>query len=173
MAKHLFRLCLFFFLATTISASAQTIDRQVVASSGGYSATPDNTISGSWTAGEIVAGPLIQPGFDLIITQGFQQPDLFDASIGVGVQDVSLEMFGIKVFPNPVNQKLIIQVDNAGIKAPWLKLFDLQGRLFQEMPLVYGHQEIDLSAMPNGSFFMHFSDADGHNALLKWLKVAR
>lgn len=58
------------FIATTILCNAQSIDRNVVASSGDYFEGPSSSIS--WTLGEIATETLTDGNF--IITQGFHQP---------------------------------------------------------------------------------------------------
>ncbi len=58
------------FFATTLLCQSQTIDRQVVSSSGDYFEGPNSSISR--TLGEIATETLTNGNF--IITQGFQQP---------------------------------------------------------------------------------------------------
>lgn len=58
------------FFTTTILCQSQTIDREVVASSGDYFAGPNSSIS--WTVGEIATETFTNGNF--ILTQGFQQP---------------------------------------------------------------------------------------------------
>ncbi len=58
------------FFATIILCHSQTIDRDVVASSGDYFEGPNSSIS--WTLGEIATETLTDGNF--ILTQGFQQP---------------------------------------------------------------------------------------------------
>ena len=58
------------FFATTILCHAQTIDRDVVASSGDYFEGPNSSIS--WILGEIATETLTDGNF--ILTQGFHQP---------------------------------------------------------------------------------------------------
>ncbi len=58
------------FFATTLLCQPQTIDSQVVSSSGDYFEGPNSSIS--WTLGEIATETLTDGNF--ILTQGFQQP---------------------------------------------------------------------------------------------------
>ncbi|NOX48048.1 MAG: hypothetical protein GXO89_13825 [Chlorobi bacterium] len=58
------------FLASTLLSNAQSIDRQVLSSSGDYFEGPNSSIS--WTVGEIATETLTNGNY--ILTQGFQQP---------------------------------------------------------------------------------------------------
>ena len=66
------QILLIVFLAGAIICSAQSIERNVIASSGDYYEGANLSIS--WTLGEIATESYI--GVDNIITQGFQQPDI-------------------------------------------------------------------------------------------------
>lgn len=63
---------LFAFLAGTMFCAAQSIERDVVASSGDYFEGAD--ISLSWTLGEVATDTYMNG--NTIVTQGFQQPDI-------------------------------------------------------------------------------------------------
>lgn len=73
MKYFLSSLLAFLVLATV---SGQDLKQQVVSSAGGYDVSGDNSISLSWTLGELVITTVESSGGDLILTQGFQQSAL-------------------------------------------------------------------------------------------------
>ena len=99
------------FLASAAICTAQSIERDVVASSGDYFEGAD--ISLSWTLGEIATETYT--GVDNIITQGFQQPDI-TLRIFVDLTaflegpfngtDMNTDLYGLSDFPlsQPYNQ---------------------------------------------------------------------
>ena len=71
------------FFVTTILCHAQTIDRQVIASSGDYFEGTNSSIS--WTVGEIATETLTDGNY--ILTQGFHQP------FGIVIHGIDLNVF--------------------------------------------------------------------------------
>jgi hypothetical protein len=93
----------FLALCCAILLSAQSIDRQVIGSTGASSST--STIQMDYTVGEAVIGTF--GSSSITVTQGFHQTLV--AGIGVSDLDVNSDLI---VYPNPTNSILNIQLGN-------------------------------------------------------------
>lgn len=83
-------------LFTTSPLLAQIeLDHYVITPLGGHSF--DSTFSVSYTTGQIEVKTLISNSGNLILTQGFQQPEM----LGVGVEDDLEMLVDYQVYPNP------------------------------------------------------------------------
>ena len=87
-------------LVLAAGLKAQTISQSVIASTGGFSATANNSFS--YTVGEMT---MIQTftGSGTILTQGFQQPN----DIATGLLNIGSNAAGdLVVYPNPAVDKI-------------------------------------------------------------------
>lgn len=110
--------------ALSVSATmAQDIAMQVVASAGGYFENTNAGISMSWTLGEVAYTTLSSSEY--IITQGFQQGDLFSTDI----ENPDITSTDIKIYPNPASEKVYIETLSENNKGnSTIELFDITGR---------------------------------------------
>lgn len=110
--------------ALSVSATmAQDIAMQVVASAGGYFENTNAGISMSWTLGEVAYTTLSSSEY--IITQGFQQGDLFSTDI----ENPDITSRDIKIYPNPASEKVYIETLSENNKGnSTIELFDITGR---------------------------------------------
>ncbi len=108
---------------TTIYVNAQSVNPDVVATSGGYFS--NSTVFVAWTIGEVMGETYSTANNS--ITQGFHQPDYGM----VGINDLNTNST-IVAYPNPVTNNLIISFDAAQGKF-LIEVFDVMGkRLFAE-----------------------------------------
>jgi hypothetical protein len=102
-----------------IFADAQTKDRDVVASGGGYATTSGAQVS--FTVGESVIQYHAQPGASL--SQGFQQPNSSTTSVlNVMGSDVTLN-----VYPNPFIRTIEVNSEKQ-LKGASFRLTDVSGK---------------------------------------------
>lgn len=89
-----------FAIVIVVSASGQDLKQQVISSSGAYDVSDDNSISLSWTLGELVITTVESSSGDLILTQGFQQSKMSVTAIRENTD------LGVKVliYPNPTSE---------------------------------------------------------------------
>jgi len=102
---------------------SQSLSPSVIALAGGFEKTPSG-ISVSWTLGEPIVDPL-RSG-NLILTQGFQQPDL---RVSTGFEDPSFTSH-LTTFPNPVSAELIMETDYT--QSNIYRMVDMTGKLIRE-----------------------------------------
>ncbi len=150
---YLMVLCLVFW---SIQGQAQTsawtnafLERQVMANSSGYFEGKNFYIS--WTVGEPVSETLVND--KLVLTQGFEQPDLFTRST-VGIKNVQPAAFGLMIYPNPATSTLTIQLEHPDVKLLNLQLFDSTGKLLHNWKIGTGSSTLEVHTLPPGLYLL-------------------
>ncbi|MCO6489273.1 MAG: T9SS type A sorting domain-containing protein [Phaeodactylibacter sp.] len=150
------------------SQDTLTIERQVIATAGGYAVDTDSGLSLSWTIGEPITETVY--GNTLILTQGFQQPDSLN-TVGTNVKEVPLEELGLKVFPNPAAFEINIQIAKPEMMPLWLRVFDSNGRMTFTRLITQETSTLDVSSLASGSYYLHFYSSERQlAAAIKLLK---
>lgn len=132
-----------------ISAIAQSISPKVLSSAGrtfqGTSAQID------WTLGEIAITTL--QTHDQQITQGFHQPHY------TLTNELPKKVGQIKVFPNPTQDVLQVEMLFIQDRHVHIQLYDISGRLLwtREVSGQSILQEVNLSTYPSGNYLLCFS----------------
>jgi hypothetical protein len=146
-------------LTLLIPVSAQTIERQVVSSSGttyvqgGYSL--------DFTLGEMMDTTLANGE---TLNQGFHQVWAVITAVGNNIADLE-----IRVYPNPMTNMLNIE----GTEKTIISLSDLQGRVWIRKQIEPGTETMDVSLLPIGTYFIRTSDEAGKRVKnFKLVKVA-
>lgn len=79
-------------------------------------------------------------------------------TVAIGVTDVTdLAGAGIRIYPNPVSDRLQIE----GMQAGNVRLYDAGGRTLLQRPLFGGGGTLDLGAVPSGMYLLFLEDARG------------
>ncbi|MCB0380949.1 MAG: T9SS type A sorting domain-containing protein [Flavobacteriales bacterium] len=117
----------------SVQAFAQSIDMEVVSSTGTYMEQPNGSISS--TMGEVATTTLQQSNAHL--TQGFQQPMFLLTSINQKTE----EIINIEVFPNPTADYVYLKAEDNF----FFKIIDLTGKVLNEGQLINGQTKINLS----------------------------
>src|SRR6056297_697195 len=86
---------------------SQNLDQHVIATSGDYTKTENNTLS--WTIGETLIETAKKDSF--ILTQGFQQGNLSVITL-INKNEI---IYSLKVYPNPVKNKLTIETTDKSL----------------------------------------------------------
>lgn len=153
----------------TLTAWSQDIPMQVIAAGGGYFENSSAGLSISWTLGEVAYTTLTSA--DFILTQGFQQGNLFTTSIdkpGITQNDIT-------IYPNPARDyvKVKFEIPNASGKATF-DLYDITGRkviskvmnVEQSVPA-----ELNLSELRSGIYLLKVTlEKDNLNRIVKLVK---
>ena len=171
-------------------ATAQT----TVNSSGGSGTIGGNLYA--YSIGEMVLVNTVSTA-QFIVTQGVLQGDGFpnpgmsvdplDSSIEeqvqvesdatTGLQEDTLAVGNMTLYPNPVDNILYLQPDLAQGGALSLRLYDLNGRLIEdrEVRLNTGteRQEIDMSYLTEGSYFLRTALQQGERTSQKAFKIIK
>lgn len=154
--KHLLIGLLFLPLIT----QAQTIERQVISAYGFSNSTDSIHISA--TAGETVVSKIYKEE-NGSASQGFQQGSEESGSL-------KEEMYTGKliIFPNPVDKHLKIKYYSELADAVELRLYNMVGESLVVIPLKvninsFTHQEINVSEIPAGVYFLSVLTADNRS----------
>lgn len=108
------------FAITICYGNAQSVSPEILSSGGDYFVSGGNQLE--WTLGEVAIETY--NGSGSILTQGFHQTDVSVVSI-----DDFNSFVNVDVFPNPVLDRLSIDLSKSGINSYELKLFDLNGKI--------------------------------------------
>lgn len=136
---------------------AQSIERQVIGSSGGYSSTA--TASVSSTVGETVIATGTSGSF--VITQGFQQPD--NTTTGVKKTEITVDY---KLYPNPAQNSIMLSLKAATNVSLNFYIYDAVGRLVHKLENdakqtnSYEHS-FDIASYSPGNYLLKIRAADG------------
>jgi hypothetical protein len=135
---------------------AQTADRQVICSAGGFSTATGLQVSN--TTGEFITAT--GTSSSIILTQGFQQ----SSSDMVGIEELDLG-FAIKAYPNPTSDAVMLDFTAEKNMQINIGLFDVQGK--QVMPIkqlnLYGNMlhSLDMNGFNAGNYFVRLTNQDG------------
>ncbi|HQB27798.1 MAG TPA: T9SS type A sorting domain-containing protein [Paludibacter sp.] len=134
----------------SVGISAQTINPQIISSSGNSYTT--NTMVIDWTLGELSIMTI--NGSTNMITQGFHQPKYIVTSV-----DKLSETIGkINVYPNPTTDIVHINMTFDKIMSVQLRLVDSNGKVLWNKKYVGQNMDENTSfkSLPNGIYFLSF-----------------
>jgi hypothetical protein len=85
---------------------------------------------------------------------------LLEPDSGTGIQEQTAPC---RIYPNPADDKLYL---NIPFRGALLRLVDPDGRLIMERVTARGLEEMDISRVASGSYFLHVCSEEG-NLLVK------
>ena len=143
-------------LLAPLSSFAQSVERQVIASTG------TATISATgMQVSQTVGQPMVKsyPNASIIVSEGFQQGN----SNSVGAVDFNPETVSIKVFPNPVTDQLSLEIETSDPLQLQLSFLDVLGKEIQlpnpQLRVIGATTEtIDCSQLAAGTYFLRLQD---------------
>jgi hypothetical protein len=143
------------------SALAQSISSSVISSAGGFNTTAAGSLS--FTVAQPIAG---DRSSSLLLHQGFQ----VNLSSDVGVTTAIEEGEEIKVFPNPAQHHLFIQIPET-TKTYRYQLIDASGKsILGERSIDAPSTELDMSTLAPAIYFLILSDSKGKSKALSIIK---
>ncbi|MBN2730067.1 MAG: T9SS type A sorting domain-containing protein [Bacteroidales bacterium] len=151
-----------FCLGLTISLSAQSIQNEVVSSSGASSSSTSFNID--YTVGEPVIELTSSTSFTL--SQGFHQPSLYVTAI----EDI--ELSDISCYPNPVNDNLVVEIPSSYTDAFVYTIYDLNGKILANETIYSGSSIIDMKSFAVGNYLLQVTEtSSGKSFQSKILKI--
>lgn len=123
----------------------------------------------NWTIGEPVIATLSSASENVLMTQGFQQPDYTPGGcVMVSTLDPDHPVFELRLFPNPVQSELTISSQQAIPYDVQISCINLLGQKIFESQLSTGEVQIkkDVSELSSGVYLIRF-DIPG----IKWVKT--
>ncbi len=79
----------------------------------------------------------------------------------VGINETPGNIFIVNVFPNPANEKVMIDVGNATIKNMTLNIYNALGAVVKATVMEQNKQQIDVSDLPNGLYMIEIRSSNG------------
>lgn len=145
----------------------QSAERQVIASTGGYAAATGLQVS--YTVGETVIAT--GTSSNIIVTQGFQQPD--GNSVGIEELDNGLS---VNVYPNPVSNEVAVEISAMNDLNVSATVYDMHGKQTSvglSNLKVNGtlKTSLDISSLSAGQYFISFTDASANLGTVRIQKV--
>lgn len=140
------------------AASAQSLERFVIASSGDY--FPVGSINISFTVGELAAVESFLANPLMHLTQGFQQPDTWFKGIAPVISKT-----GFGVFPNPAKDKAVVRYEGTSDGKLHLSMYNVLGQRVTDMDInpQMGSNDyiIDISSFGQGLYMIELSGKRG------------
>jgi hypothetical protein len=72
----------------------------------------------------------------------------------VGIKETALNM-SLTAFPNPTMENLTLQISDYNNEKMHCMLYDMQGKLISNVPIVAQQTPIDMSALPPATYFIN------------------
>ena len=158
------------YLSSCLSAAAQDDCLwDVISAAGGNEQYAAEGVYFNWTIGEPVIATLSSASENVLMTQGFQQPDYTPAGcIMVQTTDIGKPAFELQLFPNPVQSELTINTLKAIPYDIHITCVNLLGQMMFQSQLTTGelHVKKDLSELASGVYMVRF-EIPG----IKWVKT--
>lgn len=163
-ARSMIKIISGLFATSVLLLFACPTSAQEVISAGGNSFS-NSTAKICFTVGETVVGTLTAG--NQIITQGFQQSRLTI----LGIEDNPELNFSIQAFPNPVIQKLKLQIEGLDDAASMhYCLYDINGRLIALQNITGDETNIDFGGLEPAIYMICICKG---NQVLKTIKVLK
>ena len=144
----------------SLSVSAQSLDRQVVSTSGGFQ--KNSTLSLEFTIGEIVVGDF--SATSVLLTQGFNQSS--------DTQNVSVHTLNtkerIKLFPNPASSEINLESSvNVSVV-----ILDYLGKEVVGITSVMSGitTVVSVDHLASGVYFLQVQDENMNVSTIRWIK---
>ena len=159
MLAALFATCL-----ATLSSTAQSLDRQLVASTGSTATSANFQLD--FSVGDLVVSTATSANY--LLTQGFHQSTDFSTSIPL----IAAEGNDLFIFPNPTRDAITLQWSRDPLARYAVRVFDLLGQCVMSVGSITGNQRVlDLSALAAGAYSVHVLPEDGAPIMLRVQKV--
>ena len=154
-------LLLIILISTALFATSQGIVQQVYGSAGSYYS--NGTYSLSSTIGETITATFNST--NNFLTQGFQQPNY----LATLVEDFDKNA-DIKVYPNPADYYINIDMGSTNLNDYMFELFDVTGKLLITGKISEKITKLDLGSFATDVYFIRLSS---DNKLIKSFKVQK
>lgn len=152
------------------AVKAQTSILEVVSPAGSYFMNDVAGISISWTLGEPVIATFVNEGAGIVLTQGFQQGNMFATNL----PENTVSAFSAQIYPNPAKTETTVKVTVPNQLMVNVQVFDITGRiiLFESFePIATEHQyKLNVSSLKQGIYLVKVSAGDKQQKVIKLIK---
>ncbi len=88
---------------------------------------------------------------------------------GVGIGEKNTEKLSFQLYPNPANTSLNLRLNNAPAGRKSVSILDLLGRELLQTDMAETYSTIDISALPQGTYFCRVEDKRGLSGVLRFV----
>ncbi|MGE0568745.1 MAG: T9SS type A sorting domain-containing protein [Bacteroidia bacterium] len=153
-------------LFTCLSFNAQTVTPIVYSNQGAYNTSSGGSIS--WTIGEPISETYTTS--TNMATMGFHQPEMH---VSTYIKSYG-EQVEIAVYPNPIQDKLIINFSNTKAGIYFIELYDDLGKILQknevEIKTDSNKYSLNLSSYSAGNYYLNISGTE-NTKTVKVIKI--
>ena len=143
--------------------SAEIKGQETVPATGGDASGTGG--SSSYTVGQIVY--TTNTATSGSIAQGVQQPYEISTSLGIDVTEINLELIA---YPNPTNNTLTLKIGNYDMEKLTYQLYDIQGKLLENKPVVNSSTTITMQNLPVSTYLLNIQD---NRSLIKTFRIVK
>jgi len=151
---------LIFSVNSLIAVNAQnpSLSREVIAAGGDFFVSPVGSLS--WTLGETVIETFENNTINIILTQGFQQPDEFNTT---GIWELPVSNIFLKLYPNPTVHVVRLDLKFDANSILKIQLVDMLGRIINSDDLdvskgQLSSYQLDVSLLSAGMYMFRLTD---------------
>ncbi len=157
------------FIFLSSFSQAPSLSREVISSAGDYFISPVGSLS--WTLGEPVIETVENGSINIILTQGFQQPD----ELPVGIWQIPADNIFVNLYPNPTVQIVRLDLKYDANSKMKIELVDMLGRVLHTDKLnvtkgQVSNYELDVSSLAAGMYMFRLT---GNGRLLNSYKFQK
>lgn len=148
------RLIYLSLLFLPVASLAQDTMQYVIGNAGGDFLSANTQVS--WTIGEVATETFVSS--TQTVTQGFHQGNLLVDRIN----EIFLNDYSIRVYPNPVDDNLTIETD---VLNKEFRIIDIDGRIRLNGYVISEFQQIDFTGLPAGTYFFQVEKHKTHKII--------
>jgi len=101
------------------------------------------------------------------VAQGVQQPYEILVVTGIDISDIQLD---ISAYPNPVNDFLILKIENYKLNNLSYHIYDLQGKMVENKNIVTNETSIAMSQLVPATYFVRIMEKE---KTIKYFKIIK
>ncbi len=143
----------------TANAQSPSISREVISSGGDYFTSPIGSLS--WTLGEPVVETVQNSSINLILTQGFQQPEeIIDTTIFI--REIPKSNVFVNLYPNPTASFVRMDLKYDHTSRIRIELVDMLGRIHHADEInvdknLMSNYQLDVSSLSAGMYMFRLT----------------
>ena len=139
---------LFFSICLFILGSSSILAQQATTTTGGEANGSGGTVS--YSVGQVAY--VTNSSSNYSEAQGVQQP--YEISVVTKTVEINGQLIEVLVFPNPSVDQLTLTLEGVSINEISYELYDLQGRRIANQPVSSDKTDIDVSYLPQATYFL-------------------
>jgi len=155
---------LFLFMITSALALAPLYSQESLSASGGEASGAGG--EASYSIGQLFYHDV--SGADASITEGVQQP--YEISTVTSISDPLEQDLALEVYPNPVNDILILEVKSNELQDLAFELYDASGKLIKKQNKENVQTAISMGGLKPGVYFLRVTN---QNNVLQTFRIIK